>query len=288
MNSILNITSGDIAGKIIGESGVPGEVFVWHDILYDGPRKPGWPDEETLQARAIFLEDVTGGGLDKDHILETLKKQYHELETASKYEKIILWFDACLFDQAMLSHILACLKIQNIKNVDLICVDKFPGIKPYNGLGQLSPEQMASCYKLRRAVTDEQFDFAELVDKSFAIQDKIEFVELSKYRNTPLPWIPTAVIRWIQEQPDEETGLGRLENLTLNALKAGCETPKEIFKFVSENDTSPQYWGDITLWSKINSLADRVPPLVKIQGPNSRLPQWEGISGINLFRIGFI
>ena len=288
MNSILNITSGDIAGKIIVESGVPGEVFVWHDILYDGPRKPGWPDEETLQGRAKFLEDATGGGLSKCHILETLKNQYNKLGTASKYERIILWFDACLFDQAMLSHILACLKILNMKNVELICVDKFPGIDPYNGLGQLLPEQMASCYGNKRLVTYEQFEFAELVDKAFALHDKIEFAKLSRYKNAPLTWIPAAVNRWMQEQPNKITGLGRLEKLTLNALKAGCETPAEIFKFVSSKDTPPQYWGDITLWAKINSLADRVPPLLTIEGPNPRLPQWEGMADINLFRIKYI
>ena len=175
-----------------------------------------------------------------------------------------------------------------MKNVELICVDIFSGIDPYNGLGQLLPEQMASCYGNKRLVTYEQFEFAELVDKAFALHDKIEFAKLSRYKNAPLTWIPAAVNRWMQEQPNKITGLGRLEKLTLNALKAGCETPAEIFKFVSSKDTPPQYWGDITLWAKINSLADRVPPLLTIEGPNPRLPQWEGMADINLFRIKYI
>lgn len=56
MDTTLHITGGDIAGDIIAKSGVPGEVFVWHDIHYDGPRKPGWPDEETLLARAQMID----------------------------------------------------------------------------------------------------------------------------------------------------------------------------------------------------------------------------------------
>lgn len=32
------MTSGDCAGELLEKSGLPGEVFVWHDILYDGPR----------------------------------------------------------------------------------------------------------------------------------------------------------------------------------------------------------------------------------------------------------
>lgn len=41
MMDILHITSGDCAGGSLAKAGLPGEVFVWHDILYDGPRNPG-------------------------------------------------------------------------------------------------------------------------------------------------------------------------------------------------------------------------------------------------------
>ncbi|OPY64359.1 MAG: hypothetical protein A4E57_03560 [Syntrophorhabdaceae bacterium PtaU1.Bin034] len=126
----LHITSGDIAGDILRRSGIPGEVFVWHDILYEGPRNPGWPEEDTLHARAEFLEDTTGGGLTRQIILETLRVQYTKLEKAGDYDSLILWFDACLFDQSMLAHILACIKVKAINKAELICVDTFPGINP--------------------------------------------------------------------------------------------------------------------------------------------------------------
>ncbi|QBH13392.1 hypothetical protein DO021_18735 [Desulfobacter hydrogenophilus] len=54
---------------------------------------------------------------------------------------------------------------------------------------------------------------------------------------------------------------------------------------VSARETPPQYWGDITLWEQINALADREPPLVKIEGPSPRLPQWEGLADLKLFRV---
>ncbi len=58
---MLHITSGDYAGDSLAKSGIAGEVFVWHDILYDGIRKPGWPNVEDLEARAQFLEQTTAG-----------------------------------------------------------------------------------------------------------------------------------------------------------------------------------------------------------------------------------
>jgi hypothetical protein len=285
MKTALHITSGDVAGNSLEKSGIPGEVFVWHDILYDGPRRPGWPDDDTLDARAQFLSEATGGGLSRQYVLETLKAQYAKLETASRYDQLVLWFDACLFDQSMLCHLLACLRVLGMENADLLCIDAFPGIKPYHGLGQLSPEQLASEYDRRQSLNTDQFRFAERVDQAFALQDPIAFKELSGLSEAPLPWVPAAVTRWIEEQPDRITGLSRLEKLALEAIRSGCETTADVFAFVSARETPPQFWGDITLWQKINSLADRETPLVWIEGPMPRLPQWEGLADLKLFRL---
>ncbi|GAB6147390.1 hypothetical protein JCM12294_48390 [Desulfocicer niacini] len=140
-------------------------------------------------------------------------------------------------------------------------------------------------YGRRQALKIDHFLFAERVDRSFAFQDQAAFKELADFTDAPLPWVPAAVTRWIEEYPDRATGLGRLEQLAIEAIRSGCETSGEIFSFVSARETPPQFWGDITLWEKINALADKEPPLVRIEGPRSRLPQWEGIVDIKLFRV---
>ena len=285
MRGALHIISGDCAGDILAKSEIPGEVFVWHDILYDGPRNPGWPDDATLNARARFLEQVTGGGLERESILSTLKGQYQKLSDAADYESIVLWFDACLFDQSMLVHILTCLLHQGIHKAELLCVDAFPGIEPFNGLGQLQPLQLASLYDQRRPVTEAQFQFAKVADKAFASQDLPLLAELSRRTDAPLPWVTTSALRWLQEQPDPATGLGRLEALALKAIRAGYERPSEIFTAVAAYDAPPQFWGDITLWAKINALADRKPPLARIAGPATRLPLWKSCVDLKSFRI---
>lgn len=285
MDNTLHITSGDSAGASLAKAGLRGEVFVWHDVLYDGPRCPGWPDEATLDARAAFLEETTGGGLDKQRVVETLQHQYCKLAEAAPNEHIVLWFDACLFDQSMLAHILMCLWYENAQNVELLCVDAFHGIEPFHGLGQLQPEQLASLYDNRCPVTDEQFSFAVIVDQAFATQDTSMLIKLSEVANAPLPWIPGAVTRWLQERPDAVTGLSRLEDLALTAIRDGCETPGKIFASVAAADTPPQFWGDTTLWTKINALAERKPPMIDISGPADRLPQWESDLSLDEFTV---
>lgn len=266
-------------------SGISGEVFVWRDILYDGLRRPGWPDEDSLQDRAGFLAETTGDGLSRQDVLETLQLQYSKLKTADRYDNVVLWFDACLFDQSMMCHILACMLHRNTVKADLLCIDAFPGIDPYHGLGQLTPDQLASMYGQRQPLSSSQFIFAEKVDKAFATQDHNVFKELSACSESALPWVPAAVARWLEEQPDRITGLSKLEKLALEAICSGCETLSEIYSLVSARERPPQYWGDITLWAKINALAEREPPLVRIIGPTKRLPQWGGITELKKYRV---
>ena len=285
MSNTLHVTSGDNARDILAQSGVPGEVFVWHDILYDGPRCPGWPDEGTLIARAAFLEEITGGGLDRQRVLDTLRRQYRRLADAAPSMRIVLWFDACLFDLSMLTHILTCLRHQDAKRVELLCIDAFPGIEPFHGLGQLTPNQLGSLYDSRQPVTAAQFNFAVLVDEAFATQDVEALSELTRATGVPLPGVPAAAARWLQERPDPVAGMGRLESLALAAIRAGCETPGEVFASVAAAEAPPQFWGDTTLWAKINALAKRDPPLVEIDGPAKRLPQWNSDLPLDDFRI---
>ena len=285
MDCSLHVTSGDIAGGRLAKSGLGGEILVWHDILYDGPRKPGWPDEETLGARAAFLQGETGGGLKAAHVLDTLRAQYAMLGKAGEYSRVVLWFDACLFDQAMLAHILACLRAREITRVDLLVVDAFPGVVPYDGLGQLTPEQLASVYDRRRPVAETQFLYAERVDRAFALQDAAALTVLASEAEAPLPWVPAAARRWLLERPDAKTGLGRLEQLALDAVRAGRSAPGDILAAVAAADSHPRFWGDTTLWARINGLAGRKPPLVKIEGPAARLSQWGDLSALDPFRV---
>lgn len=286
MSQVLHITSGDCCGDSLARSDVPGEVFVWHDILYAGPpRGPGWPDRATLMARARFLEEETGGGLAYEDILTTLVNQYDRLLDLGSCSHLVLWFDACLFDQSMLAHILTCLQQQQFGSVELLCVEAFPGVEPFHGLGQLNPAQMAHLYGREEPVTPDQFDYAALVEAGFARQDVASLKQLAHTTAAPLPSVPAAAARWLEELPDSHTGLGRLATLALESIRAGNNTPLEIFRAVADRDTPPQYWGDITLWKIINQLADHEPPLVRIEGPLPRLPQWEGIADLDSFLI---
>ncbi|HQL87304.1 MAG: hypothetical protein GX574_09605 [Lentisphaerae bacterium] len=281
----LHITSGDTVGVNLAQAGLGGDILVWHDVLYDGDRCPGWPDADGITARVEFLFRVTGGGLSREELQRTMRDQYERLAAASAYKRRVLWFDACLFDQSMLVHLLACLSEKGVRNLELIEVASFPGITPYHGLGQLSPAQLASLYDSRQPVTSAQFDFAMRVDRALAEYDVTAWKELAGMSSAPLAYVPAAMARRLLEEPDPQTGLGRLESLALDAIRAGNNTPTKIYQAVSAADSVPQFWGDTTLWAIINGLAERQPPLVRITGSAVRLPQWESPHDLGKFRI---
>ncbi|MEJ2109975.1 MAG: hypothetical protein P8Z37_08685, partial [Acidobacteriota bacterium] len=123
------------------------------------------------------------------------------------------------------------------------------------------------------------------VDRAFALQDRSAFENLSIREDAPLQWVPAAVKRWLDEIPDSADELERLEQLALEAVRSGHKNPGEIYTEVSARETPPQFWGDTTLWAKLNALAGRHPPLVRIEGPTDRLPEWGGIADLKTFRI---
>ena len=280
----LHITSGEGVGAHLVQSGVASDVLVWRDVLYDGPtRSPGWPDDAALRERAAFLEAHTGGGLSREVIVETLRREYATLAAAS--EGVVLWFDACLFDLSMLCHILACLSRRGMTDADLICVEEFPGVVPFHGLGQLTAAQLVSTAEGCRPVTAEQFACACRVDRALARRDLEAGAELARDPAAPLPGIAAAMGRWLQEHPNAQTGRGRLEQLALDAVLAGRRTFADIYAFAVAGDDPPQFWGDTSLAAKLNDLARRRPPLVRIEGPGAFLPQWREGPDRDAFRI---
>ena len=268
---ITHLTSGDAAANLLQDGGFSDPLIVWRDICYDGPRFAGMPQTGQLEERARFLSALTQGGLSESATVESLHNQYTHLQQAAHHGDLVLWFDACLFDQSMLVHVLTCLDECDKNTVELICIAAWPGIEPYHGLGQLSSKQLISCVEQKQTLNDEHFSFARKVEHALVDQNHSILKAIADQRDAPLPWVPAAIKRLLAEIPDAN-GLGLLARLTLDSIRSGVDKPASILKHVAAADTPPQYWGDTTLWATINNLA--IQGLVTIQGPRGHLPQW--------------
>lgn len=77
----------------------------------------------------------------EDQALKFLEVQDTNLEKFQNHEEAVLWFDACLFDQAILIRQLDWFAHQDLGNtqLSLICIGDFPGFNRFRGLGELNP-----------------------------------------------------------------------------------------------------------------------------------------------------
>lgn len=273
---IVHVHCGDSSAKAQGQAGLPGELLVWIELLHEG-RIPDAPfaSEEYLKSRAKALSESTGGALSPEACRRRLETQDEVLKRAAASAKeLVLWFDACLYDQSVLARLLAGLS--NFESLpaetSLICVGEFPGKPRFKGLGELSPAELASLFPSRRrvdALTLEEGRFAWEALKASSPETLLTAASRSFER---LPFMAEALERRLRQLPSAKNGLPLLDEEILGALEAKPLSPLELFRRVSDMEARP-YFGDTTLWRRVNGLSSKSCPPLRLAGPGP-LPCW--------------
>lgn len=146
----LHVATGTCTTNIIEAAGIPGMQSIWADPLYEGPVPAGLSDEELLDVRARYLAGPT-----QDSSVEPLKDLRRWRQTIAAhdaYDELVLWFEHDLFDQLNLIQILSWIssRLPAAKVVSLVCIGSFPGHPRFKGLGELTPDELASLLETRR------------------------------------------------------------------------------------------------------------------------------------------
>src|SRR5215208_2259122 len=97
---MLHITNGDSAACGIRETGFPGEILSWMDVLHEGPV----PQNLDLgQLRTVRAEFIASCGLASlDEALSLLARRDKVLVESLSQEEVVLWFEHDLYDQLQL------------------------------------------------------------------------------------------------------------------------------------------------------------------------------------------
>jgi hypothetical protein len=231
--STLHITNGDCAADTL-RTFLPDPVKITCDVLHDGPIVPA----------PAWL--AAGPG---------------------EYGEVVFWFEHDLFDQLLLIRALDVLHDQ--KNVSLICIDRFPGVEPFYGLGQLNAAQLASLTDTRSPITPDQYALAQHAWAAFGAADPRELAQVahlattSKRARAVLPFLGDALTRFLAEYPSVAHGLSRTEELALSALCEGPSTAGELFRTVQSKETSP-FMGDWGFYDILRRLNSARTPLLGI------------------------
>jgi hypothetical protein len=263
MTPLLHVTNGDIVQELLLAAGVEGTVSVWADPLWDGPLVPLEPTERFREVRARFLSGLPG--TPEGDALPRLTEWDRAFERAGEFEEVVLWFEHDLFDQFLLLRHLAWWRTQDPKPVrlSLICIDRFPGVEPFHGLGQLAPADLRDLLPTRRPVTEAELNAGAAVWAALVASDPRELERLRLGGVPELPHVAPALRRFVEEYPAVRTGLSRTETLLLEELTGGARSPAELFRAVQKREERV-FMGDTSFWDRVLGLARGPAPLITL------------------------
>jgi hypothetical protein len=255
--STLHITNGDGAARGLREF-LDDPVVIAADVLHDGPA-PAVDDDAWYDLRARFLAGPTDAA---DAIRDELASSDRHLDAAAGHQEVVLWFEHDLFDQLLLIRTLDRLARRAPRTpICLICIDRFPGVERFVGLGQLSATQLSTLVEAKQRVTRQQFELAARAWAAFRDADPGGLVELACGPELVLPFLKPALRRFLEEYPSTFNGLSRTAHALLSALHDERMESGALFQRVQELEERP-FMGDWGFFGVVRTLsATRVPLL---------------------------
>ena len=267
----LHVANGTCATSLIEAAGIPGARSIWADPLYEGPVPGEVSDAELLDVRRRYLAgpaEVTfaawrGHDPSLDPVND-MRRWRAVVEQHEAYDELILWFEHDLFDQLNLIQLLTWTRgrLPPDKPVTLVCIGAFPGRPDFKGLGELTPDELASLLETRQRVGDSQFDLAGRAWRAFREPTPEALDALRQSDTSALPYLAAAVARFLQEYPWTIDGLSRTERRLLELADGGIAL-REAFPRMHAGEHA-YYVTDGTLAMLAESLSLAAPPLLTL------------------------
>lgn len=264
---MLHVTNGDIAAELIHDAGLPGDIIPWRDVLHEGPVPAGLDPTALRRVRAEFI--AAGGWAPLDRVLADFEQRDAALTRAlAGGDEIVLWFEHDLYDQLQLIQLLDWLSGHDRKTLraELICIGEHPDIPRFQGLGQLTPAQIAALYPTRRPIGARELELGRIAWAAFRSRDPSHLQALVDGDLSALPFLAGALVRHLEQFPSLRGGLARTERQILTQLAqnpAHPRSPSALFVAVAETEER-SYMGDSTFLQYLRGLAAGPRPLLTL------------------------
>jgi len=231
----LHILNGDRALELWKQCGFRGRSLVWRETYIEGPL-PDTDDPDVFRkARAEYLSRFDElAGIGRARLLLHLRKMDETVLRLPENATLMLWFDACLFDQTILMRILSLLDRRTAAlNVFLYCCDgsclqKADFMRGNSGKVRLLPQDWAAA--------GEAWTLFRRKDASGILH----LLEREPFAR--LPKMKKALLRSIDEIPDRD-GLTGTQRRILGLVAGGRHAFMEIFAGLADFEEYP-FLGD--------------------------------------------
>src|SRR5258705_3907851 len=186
---MLHVTNGTSVS--IAQTGLPGEVIYWIDILHEGPTPAGLSLEQMSKVRARFLDDADGRLSTRDKTLTEFRR----------HEKVVLWFEHDLYDQLQLIQILDWFAGRDLGStrLSLICIEGY--------LGELDPQALLRLFPTRHEVRAAELKLGAAAWTVFCSPDPPQLEDLLGADVSALPFLAGAFTRHLEQFLSTRNGL---------------------------------------------------------------------------------
>lgn len=264
---MLHIVNGDSVADKLRQGIVQGDILVWREVYPHGPVFGEPAEQKHRIVRAEYLDQTMG--IPRAEFIQGCEQQEQVLADFQKYGEIILWFEHDLFDQTILCYLLHWFSKQSLSDtkLSLLSIGEYPGIDLFRGLGQLSEEQMQTLPGTWKSIGEEELRLGRAFWEAYTSKSPERMQQLLSSDTSLLPFAHAAFQCHLARFPSTENGLGIVEQTTLEAVRAGIQTPKMLFKQVGDR-LNNLGMGDLEYWYTLRRMSQAPYPLLEFEGSN--------------------
>lgn len=262
---MLHIVNGDSVGDKLKQGNIQGDILVWRELYSFGPVFREMDELGNREARAQYLEQTLG--IPQKEYWDTCELQERKLRDFGKYDEVVLWFEHDLFDQTMLSYLLNWFKDRPLGNtrLSLLCIGAYPGIELFRGLGQLSTEQLETLAGTWYTIGEEELTLGSQVWEAYTSDQPEKHQHILENNDSALPFVRDAFEAHLARLPSVSSGLGIIEQVTLEAVAGGIHTPYELFRRVGDQ-LHILGMGDLEFWYYLSTMTEGPHRLLDMDG----------------------
>lgn len=253
-------------------AGFKGQFRMLTDPLCMGPVRE-LPSQAFRAMRSAFISQAFA--IDQADSARRIDTEYDHLEALTSAEHSVLWCEADAYDQLFLIRALAGLE-QAPRKLELIEVDRIPGVQRFIGIGQLAPDVLAWLWPQRRLIDDDAVELAKEAWSAYCDSSPVKWAEMAHHKHPALPLLAPALLRQLQELPGARDGLSLTERLALTYLADVGPTPfgRVFAELMAKREPLP-FLGDMMFHALLRPLIDGDAPLLTESDTHKDWPQRE-------------
>jgi hypothetical protein len=196
----LIITNGDEAMARMREAKIAGEILPWRDILHEGPVPATLPLEELSTARAQFLAER--GWLPAEELRSAFRGRDAMLRRHRDFKTVVLWFEHDLYDQLQLIQLLDFFAGEGRRDgLFLIQAGKYLSLE--------TPRSLKGHFQIMEPVSDAHLALGRFVWNGFRAPTPEPWAAILRLSTHLLPFLRLAILRLLEELPNQHSGLSR-------------------------------------------------------------------------------